>query len=527
MSFKHLRVKTKLFLGFSGLAALVLLVALLGLHSLNRSNERFAEYQDGVAEREALATDIQGGASRRAIAARNLVLVSVASDQASEKAEVLAAHELVQRSLDRLTKSLGASQLSDAGETQLLAKIREVELRYGPVAQAIVKLGLEGQREEAIRRMNTECRPLLAQLQSSTQAFVEHERQSARRHAEQAEQSYAQDRLLMLGASGVGVMLALLLGWLLSNAVTRPLNRAVQLAESVAAGDLSSEIVVDRQDETGQLLAALKQMNGNLLAMVSRVRDSADGIALASGEIAAGNQDLSRRTEQQASALQQTAASMHQMTATVQHNSSSARQASELARSTAVVAGRGGEVVERVVSTMGEISASSRQIGDIIGVIDGIAFQTNILALNAAVEAARAGESGRGFAVVAGEVRSLAQRSARAAREIKQLIQDSVAKVEAGSQLVGEAGSTMVDVVAQVQRMTQLITDIDASATEQNSGIVQVNQAVASIDQGTQQNAALVEQGAAAAESLKQQSAGLLALIAAFKTGSRTMATSL
>jgi methyl-accepting chemotaxis protein-1 (serine sensor receptor) len=523
MSFKHLRVKTKLFLGFSGLAALVLLVALLGLHSLNRSNERFAEYLDGVAEREALATDIQGGASRRAIAARNLVLVSAASDQASEKTEVLAAHELVQRSLERLTKSLAASQRPDAGETQLLAQIREVESRYGPVALAIVKLSLEGQREEAIRRMNSECRPLLAQLQGSAQAFLELERKSARRHAEQAEQSYARDRLLMLGASG----LALLMGWLLSNAVTRPLNRAVQLAKSVAAGDLSSEIEVDRQDETGQLLAALKQMNGNLLAMVSRVRDSADGIALASGEIAAGNQDLSRRTEQQASALQQTAASMHQMTATVQHNSSSARQASELARSTAVVAGRGGEVVDRVVSTMGEISASSRQIGDIIGVIDGIAFQTNILALNAAVEAARAGESGRGFAVVAGEVRSLAQRSAQAAREIKQLIQDSVAKVEAGSQLVGEAGSTMVDVVAQVQRMTQLITDIDASATEQNSGIVQVNQAVASIDQGTQQNAALVEQGAAAAESLKQQSAGLLELIAAFKTGSRTMATSL
>ncbi|WP_348706712.1 methyl-accepting chemotaxis protein [Acidovorax soli] len=523
MSFKHLRVKTKIFLGFSGLAALVLLVALLGLRSLSRSNERFAEYLDGVAERETLATDIQGGASRRAIAARNLVLVN-AADQAGEKTEVLAAHEQVRLALERLGKSLAASPFADAGERRLLAEIQSVESRYGPVALAIVKLSLEGQREEAIRRMNTECRPLLAQLLARAQAFLELERKSARRHAELAEQSYARDRLLMLGASGLAVLLALLMGWLLSNAVTRPLNRAVQLAKSVASGDLSSEIEVDRRDETGQLLAALKQMNGNLLDMVSRVRDSADGIALATGEIAAGNQDLSRRTEMQASALQQTAASMHQMTATVQHNSSSARQASELARSTAAVAGRGGEVVGRVVSTMGEISASSRQIGDIIGVIDGIAFQTNILALNAAVEAARAGESGRGFAVVAGEVRSLAQRSAQAAREIKQLIQDSVAKVEAGSQLVGEAGSTMVDVVAQVQRMTQLITDIDASAAEQNSGIVQVNQAVASIDQGTQQNAALVEQGAAAAESLKQQSAGLLELIAAFKTGSRPVA---
>jgi methyl-accepting chemotaxis protein-1 (serine sensor receptor) len=258
-------------------------------------------------------------------------------------------------------------------------------------------------------------------------------------------------------------------------------------------------------------------MNDGLVDMVGRVRQSADSIATASQQIASGNQDLSSRTERQASALQQTAASMQQMTSTVQHTAESSRQASRLASAATEVAGRGGDVVKRVVATMGEISESSRRIADIIGTIDSIAFQTNILALNAAVEAARAGEQGCGFAVVAGEVRGLAQRSAQAAREIKALIGASVEKVAAGSQLVGEAGSTMGDIVSQVRRMTDLMAEINASATEQSSGIGQVNQAVAAIDQGTQQNAALVEQGAAAAESLQQQASGLLELIAQFK----------
>jgi methyl-accepting chemotaxis protein-1 (serine sensor receptor) len=270
----------------------------------------------------------------------------------------------------------------------------------------------------------------------------------------------------------------------------------------------------------GQVLAALKKMNESLVNMVSRVRQSADGIAMASSEIASGNENLSMRTEQQASGLQQTAASMQQMTSNVQQNADTSRQASQMAECAADAARCGGDVVERVVNTMGEITSSSRKIADIIGVIDGIAFQTNILALNAAVEAARAGEQGRGFAVVASEVRSLAQRSANAAREIKTLIGDSSQKVEAGSQLVSEAGTTIRDVVTQVKRMTDLMAEINASTIEQSNGITQVNQAVASLDDGTQQNAALVEQSAAAAESLRRQAADLLDLISAFKTRS-------
>ncbi|HEX2009402.1 MAG TPA: methyl-accepting chemotaxis protein [Roseateles sp.] len=518
MSLRHLRVKAKLMLGFACLAAIVLLVSGLSLQSLSRSNERFSDYLEGGGARERLAVDIRGAATRRAIAARNLVLVTQPADREAEKALVTQAHEEMQAALARLKKAMAEAGDASERDRAMLADIDKVEALYGPVALDIVGMALAGRRDEAVAKMNAECRPLLAALLKASGDFIREEQRQSNDEVARATAGYERDRLLMVAVCSAAIAAALVMGWLLSNAVTRPLTRAVHLAEAVASGDLSSRIEVDRQDETGQLLAALKKMNESLVGMVGRVRQSADGIATASQEIANGNQDLSSRTEQQASALQQTAASMQQMTSTVQHAADSSRQARQLASSAAAVAGRGGEVVARVVSTMGEISAASRKIADIIGVIDGIAFQTNILALNAAVEAARAGEQGRGFAVVAGEVRTLAQRSAQAAREIKSLINDSASKVEAGSQLVGEAGSTMDDIVAQVGRMTDLMAEINASAVEQSSGIGQVNQAVASIDQGTQQNAALVEQSAAAAESLRQQAASLLQVIAVFKT---------
>ncbi|MBT9491800.1 MAG: MCP four helix bundle domain-containing protein [Paucibacter sp.] len=513
----HLRVKSKLMLGFALLAAIVLLVSGLALGSLTRSNARFTDYLEGVGMREHMAVEIRGAASRRAVAARNLVLVTQSADRDVEKAAVTQAHEDMGKALARLKKALSMAGDQGKRDGALVAEIDGIESQYGPVALAIVGMALEGRRDEAVSKMNAECRPLLAALLKATGEFIAYEQQQAGERVQAAEQAYGNDRLMMVGASVVAVLAAVLMGWFLSNAVTRPLLRAVHLAEAVAAGDLSSEIVVDTHDETGQLLSALKRMNGSLVSMVGQVRESADGIATASQQIATGNQDLSSRTEQQASALQQTAASMQQMTSTVQQTAESSRQASQLAGDAVDVAGRGGEVVQRVVNTMGEITNSSRKIADIIGTIDGIAFQTNILALNAAVEAARAGEQGRGFAVVAGEVRLLAQRSAQAAREIKSLIGVSVQKVDAGSQLVGEAGSTMGDIVGQVRRMRDLMAEINASTSEQSSGIGQVNLAVASIDQGTQQNAALVEESAAAAESLKNQAAALLQVIAQFK----------
>jgi methyl-accepting chemotaxis protein len=332
----------------------------------------------------------------------------------------------------------------------------------------------------------------------------------------------ARARLLQVLLSLAGLVVAALLCWRVTLSITRPIERAVRVAETVASGDLTSHIEVDSRDETGQLLAALKRMNDSLTGIVGRVRGASDSIATGTSQISVGNHDLSQRTEEQASNLQQTAASMEELTATVKQNSDTARQANQLAASASSVAMQGGEVVGQVVQTMEGIAASSRKISDIIGVIDGIAFQTNILALNAAVEAARAGEQGRGFAVVAGEVRNLAQRSAQAAREIKSLIGDSVGKVEAGTQLVATAGSTMSDIVSQVRRVSDLIGEIAYASDEQTTGIGQIGAAVSQLDEVTQQNAALVEESAAAAESLKHQALSLAETVSVFKVAAHT-----
>jgi methyl-accepting chemotaxis protein len=317
--------------------------------------------------------------------------------------------------------------------------------------------------------------------------------------------------ILLVGATGMG------LAWLVSGQISVPVEEAADVLQAVAEGDLTSRVHTDRKDEIGDMQKALVRMMNSLSDMVHQVRTGADSVATASSEIAQGNTDLSARTESQASSLQQTAASVEEMAGTVRTNADNAHQANQLASAASEVATRGGHVVSQVVDTMSGIQSSSRKISDIIGVIDGIAFQTNILALNAAVEAARAGEQGRGFAVVAGEVRSLAQRSAQAAREIKTLINDSVEKVNAGSQLVSAAGDTMSDVVNQVRKVTDLVGEIAHASTEQSQGIAQINQAVSQLDQTTQQNAALVEESMAAAESLKAQSRKLAEAVAVFK----------
>jgi methyl-accepting chemotaxis protein-1 (serine sensor receptor) len=317
-----------------------------------------------------------------------------------------------------------------------------------------------------------------------------------------------------------GIALALWLGITLFLAITRPLQQALMLAGAVAQGDLTRRIEVKSKDEIGQLLQALKDMNENLVGIFGEVRSTSESIATASQEIAQGNSDLSQRTEEQASSLEETASSMEELTSTVRQNAENAKQANQLATSASDVAVKGGKVVGEVVDTMASISASSRKIMDIISVIEGIAFQTNILALNAAVEAARAGEQGRGFAVVAGEVRNLAQRSAAAAKEIKGLIDDSVGKVDAGSKQVDQAGATMNEIVRAVKRVTDIMAEIAAASNEQSAGIEQVNQAIIQMDEVTQQNAALVEEAAAAAEAMQDQANTLMGAVSMFKLAS-------
>ncbi|MGE8669997.1 MAG: methyl-accepting chemotaxis protein [Achromobacter mucicolens] len=324
-------------------------------------------------------------------------------------------------------------------------------------------------------------------------------------------------RAVMIALAIAGVAIGMLLGWLVTRGIVRPLSEAVSAARQVAAGDLTADIRVATRDETGDLMAALKAMNESLARIVKDVRDGCENIASASSQIAQGNSDLSQRTEEQASSLEETAASMEQLTSTVQQNANNAGEADRLVSQASSVAVRGGEVVEGVVQTMSAISDSSRRIADITGVIDGIAFQTNILALNAAVEAARAGEQGRGFAVVAGEVRTLAQRSAVAAKEIKALIDESVARVEGGTRQVDEAGRTMREVVDSVRQVATLVREISGASEEQSAGIGQVNQAVSQMDAVTQQNAALVEEAAAAAASMQEQATRLAQEVRRFK----------
>jgi methyl-accepting chemotaxis protein len=345
--------------------------------------------------------------------------------------------------------------------------------------------------------------------------------------AESAKSAAAEKKLLIAGLIALALLSAAvsaITGTITILAITRRLQRATTFARTIAAGDLTAQVEIGRDDELGQLLGSMREMNGSLASIVDRVRQSAELVSTASTQIAVGNTDLSSRTEEQASSLEETAASIEEMTATVNQNAQNAGSANEVASSAAQVAQRGGEAVDQVVKMMESIQASSRKISDIIGVIDSIAFQTNILALNAAVEAARAGEQGRGFAVVAGEVRSLAQRSAEAAKEIKTLITDSVERVDTGAKLAGGAGETMVEVVASVNRVSQIIGEIAGATKEQSSGIAQVNQAVADLDKATQQNASLVEESTAASEQLKELAREMADAVSVFRLSSRASA---
>ena len=407
--------------------------------------------------------------------------------------------------------------ISSPEEKELFRLVSEQRKVYLDSRAQVSKLKADGQEAEAAQAFQGIFVPGSTKYLKVVNDMLQHQRASIDATAREIDDVAKTSRNLLLTLAVLALGFGVVCAWLLTTGIVRPLRTAVEIARKVADGDLTAQIDASAKDETGQLLLALKDMNTSLLNIVSEVRSGTDSIATSSTQIAAGNQDLSSRTEEQAGSLEETASSMEELTSTVKQNADNARQANQLAASAAQVAVKGGEVVAQVVGTMESINSSSNKIVDIISVIDGIAFQTNILALNAAVEAARAGEQGRGFAVVASEVRNLAQRSASAAKEIKTLIGASVEQVNAGSMLVAQAGSTMNDIVDSVQRVSDIITEITAASSEQSVGIDEINRAIGQMDAVTQQNAALVEESAAAAESLQHQAHSLAQVVSVFK----------
>ncbi len=519
MKFNNMTVRAKLTAAFGTLALLVLLVAGLSLKSLNDANERFSSYVNGINARANLATHVRTAVDRRAIAARNLVLVTRPTDVEVEKAAVIQAHEDVQNTLAKLNDMLNNSDSPEAAK-RLVADISKVEQKYGPIALTIVDLALHQKQAESIAKMNDECRPQLAALIKASDDYAAYTADQAQALTRAAAAAYSNQRAYLLLACLTALLAAASAGFWITRSLTRALGaepgQVSEAVQRVADGSLGTPVKL-RAGDTTSTMAAVQRMQQSLSGIVHSVRGNSESVATASAQIAQGNADLSQRTEEQASALQQTAATMDELSSTVRNNTENAKQANQLALGASNVAIQGGEVVENVVQTMKAINDSSKKITDIIAVIDGIAFQTNILALNAAVEAARAGEQGRGFAVVASEVRNLAQRSASAAKEIKTLITGSVEQVSQGTALVDQAGKTMQEIVESIKKVSDIVGEISSASVEQSAGVAQAGLAINQMDQVTQQNAALVEESAAAAESLKLQAQLLVQAVSVFK----------
>ncbi len=444
---------------------------------------------------------------------RNVLLMEDGPAIQAELASIEASSRTIAAALDKLDQTIKTEQ-----GRALLKELNESRRQFLALRTTFTGMAAKPeQRDEAKQLLLKDLRPVQLQYMATLDKLLQFQAQLMSDAAKAAEAEAKLARIIIMALSLGALVASAVVALAATRSITHPIAEAVSVARRVADGDLTSHIAVESSDETGQLMQALLDMNTSLVRIVGKVRSGTDSIATASNQIATGNLDLSSRTEQQASSLEETASSMEEITSTTRHNSDNARQANQLAVSASDVAVKGGMVVAQVVETMDEINASSRKVVDIIAVIDGIAFQTNILALNAAVEAARAGEQGRGFAVVASEVRNLAQRSAAAAKEIKELISASVDKVDTGAKLVAQAGATMDDIVASVQRVTDIMGEITEASREQESGIGQVNQAITDMDTTTQQNAALVEQAAAAAQALEQQSQELAHAVSVFK----------
>jgi methyl-accepting chemotaxis protein len=512
MKLNRIKLGPRLALGFGAVLALMLTTVATAYRGLSMAEERYAAATE-MQSRSSLA-DQWKGLTYLNVSRSIAVLKADGNVKINDyfESKIKATSEEINQIQKRLTAVVtNESAVKMMGE---IAARRKAYIATRDEAFALVK---KGDVAALPALVDERLLPLSESYVGAISNFRDIEQRLVDERMATAKADINQSRFVLVTLGLVCAALAAIGAWLITRSVTLPLRRAVTATEAIAEGDLSRKVVIEGRDEVGDLLRGVSAMQDSLRALVGNVRSSTNSIATASSEIATGSGDLASRTETTASNLQQTASSMVQLTDTVKQSADAAHTANQLASSAAAVAARGGEVVSRVVRTMEEINGSSKKISDIIGVIDGIAFQTNILALNAAVEAARAGEQGRGFAVVAGEVRSLAQRSADAAKEIKGLIGASVNNVDSGMRLVQDAGSTMTEIVASVQRVTDIIGEITAASSEQRDGIGHVNTSIKQLDSMTQQNAALVEQSAAAAESLKDQAGRLAQLVSTFK----------
>jgi methyl-accepting chemotaxis protein-1 (serine sensor receptor) len=513
----NLKISTRLIALIGFLSLLLIVIGSIGLNGVSQSNTSLKSvYENNTVPTKQLA-DISYLVQRNRVLAMDMLLINQAANTDKRFAEMQGNVEKI----NQLWNAYLATSLTD--EEKKLADTFVVH-RKAYVGEGLLPAGQamkEGKTDVARDIYEHKISPLAPKAQEAMNNLLHIQADLAKQEYDHAMARYATIRVISLGSIVVGLALGALMGWSLLRNISSALAEAVDVAQAVAQGDLTHPVHVSGRHEVTLVLQALKSMQDNLIKVVSTVRRNSENVSSASNEVNAGSHDLFARTEKQAASLEETASSMEELSSTVKHNADNARQASQLAQSASDVAIRGGEVVAEVVNTMKGINDSSRKINDIISVIDGIAFQTNILALNAAVEAARAGEQGRGFAVVAGEVRSLAGRSAEAAKEIKALITDSVSRVEQGTTLVDQAGHTMEEVVSSIRRVTDIMGEISAASTEQSQGVAQVSEAVTHMDQATQKNAALVEEMAAAATTLKNQAQELVQTVAVFKLDAR------
>ena len=515
-----LTIKAKIGLGFATILSMFAVVTAIGISRVNAISDSLTHIGDINSVKQRYAINFRGSVHDRAISLRDVVVVESPAELKEALADIARLSADYEKSAVLLDKMFHEVPDISPDERAILTSIKEIEARTLPLIQKVVTLREAGDTAQAMQLMLSDARPSFVTWLARINKFIDLQEAKNNAASTGARAMASGFQTFMLIMCMAALIVGAVIAWLVIKTIRRALGgeptEASAIAKSIAEGDLTVPITLDKNDSSS-VIFTMKQMRDSLVTIVTQVRTSTDNIATVSGQIASGNMDLSSRTEQQGSALEKTAASMEEFTSTVKQNADNARQANRLAASASDIAVKGGEAVTEVVNTMEGINEASKKIVDIISVIDGIAFQTNILALNAAVEAARAGEQGRGFAVVATEVRSLAQRSAAAAKEIKTLIGDSVEKVESGSKLVEEAGNTMSQVVESVKRVTDIMAEITAASQEQASGIEQVNQAVAQMDEVTQQNTSLVEEAAAASQSMQDEATNLAQTVRVFK----------